>query len=87
MPFMNQFLTFKQNTMKTRLIKETDAFGNVNYFTELDEQFVEGSLVHIPLDLTLDEKKAKVNEAFDRYSQIQESKGMKTKEVIIENEF
>lgn len=73
--------------MKTRLIKETDAFGNINYFTELDDHFVEGSLVHIPLDLTLDEKKAKVNEAFDRYSQIQESKGMKTKEVIIENEF
>ena len=73
--------------MKTRLIKETDAFGNVNYYTELDKQFVEGSLVHIPIDLTLDEKKAKITEAFDKYTQIQQSKGMKTKEVIIENEF
>jgi len=73
--------------MKTRLIKETDAFGNVTYYTELEEQFVEGSVVYISLDLTLEQKKAKVTEAFDKYTQIQQSKGMKTKEVIIENEF
>jgi hypothetical protein len=72
--------------MKTRLIKETDAFGNVTYYTELEEQFVEGSVVYISLDLTLEQKKAKVTEAFDKYTQIQQSKGMKTKEVIIENE-
>jgi len=73
--------------MKTRLIKETDAFGNVTYYTELEEQFVEGSVVYISLDLTLEQKKAKVTEAFDKYTQIQQSKGMTTKEVIVENEF
>jgi len=72
--------------MKTRLIKETDAFGNVTYYTELQEQFVEGSVVYISLDLTLEQKKAKVTEAFDKYTQIQQSKGMKTKEVVVENE-
>jgi len=72
--------------MKTRLIKETDAFGNVTYYTELEEQFVEGSVVYISLDLTLEQKKAKVTEAFDKYTQIQQSKGMKTKEVVVENE-
>jgi len=73
--------------MKTRLIKETDAFGNVTYYTELEEQFVEGSVVYISLDLTLEQKKAKVTEAFDKYTQIQQSKGMTTKEVIVESEF
>lgn len=72
--------------MKARLVKETDAFGNITYFTELDEQFVDGSLIYIGLDLTLEEKKRKVNEAFDRYHQIQMSKGLKTKEIIIETE-
>lgn len=72
--------------MKARLIKETDAFGNTTYFTELEEKFVEGSLVFIPLDMTLEQKKQKVNEAFDRYSQIQQSKGMTTKEIIVETD-
>lgn len=73
--------------MKARLVKETDAFGNISYFTELDEKFVEGSLVYIDLDLTLEEKKKRVNEAFDRYHQIQYSKGLKTKEIVIETDF
>lgn len=72
--------------MKARLIKETDAFGNITYFTELDETFVEGSVVYILLELTLEEKKKKVNEAFDRYSQIQQSKGIKTKEIVFETD-
>jgi hypothetical protein len=72
--------------MKARLIKETDAFGNITYFTELDETYVEGSLVYISLELTLEEKKKKVNEAFDRYSQIQQSKGIKTKEIVFETD-
>ena len=73
--------------MKSRLIKETDAFGNMTYFTEVDEQFIEGSTVYVPAYLTAEEMKAKITLAFEKYSQIQSSKGLKTKEVIIENEY
>lgn len=72
--------------MKATLIKETDVFGNMQYYTQLDGQFVTGSLVYISNDLTADEKKQKVNDAFDIYAQIQYSKGMTQKEIIIENE-
>lgn len=73
--------------MKSRLMKETDAFGNTSYWTEVDEQFIEGSSVYVASYLTTEEKKEKITLAFEKYSQVQSSKGLKTKEVIIENEY
>jgi hypothetical protein len=72
--------------MKATLIKETDVYGNMQYYTQLDGQFVSGSLVYINSDLTTEEKKQKVDDAFNRFAQIQYSKGMTEKEIIIENE-
>ena len=72
--------------MKAALFKETDAFGNMTYFTTIDDTFVENSLVYIGLDQTPERKKELINEAFDRYQQVQYPKGMKTKEIIIETE-
>lgn len=72
--------------MKATLIKETDAFGNMTYYTHLDGEFVTGSLVYIGLEQTPERKKELINEAFDRYAQIQYSKGMTQKEIIIETE-
>lgn len=72
--------------MKAALIKETDAFGNMTYYTTIDDVFIENSLVYIGLDQTPERKKELINEAFDRYAQVQYSKGMKTKEIVIETE-